>query len=184
MGHFRGNRGSPAAGHGAPDGKPDAGVLGKGGDRRHLSGCLHEPAENPAPRHGVHRAAQGVLGSGHFRRHVRGNGSLRARTGRDAAGAGLCAGKRSGAPPLRPAGLCGNGPGARRHPPAGRHAAGRDFHGQKGVPQKARGAYPHHGERAPRLLRSLRPSDPPGCRAPPAANPPESSLPDSQSYRR
>lgn len=65
-----------------------------------------------APRHGVHRAAQGVLGSGHFRRHVRGNGSLCARTGRDAAGAGLCAGKRSGAPPLRPAGLCGNGPGA------------------------------------------------------------------------
>lgn len=74
--------------------------------------ACHEPAENPAPRHGVHRAAQGVLGSGHFRRHVRGNGSLRARTGRDAAGAGLCAGKRSGAPPLRPAGLCGNGPGA------------------------------------------------------------------------
>lgn len=42
----------------------------KGGDRRHLSGCLHEPAENPAPRHGVHRAAQGLLGSGYFRRHV------------------------------------------------------------------------------------------------------------------
>ena len=38
----------------------------KGGDRRHLSGCLHEPAEDPAPRHGVHRAAQGVLGTGHF----------------------------------------------------------------------------------------------------------------------
>ena len=66
----------------------------------------------------------------------------------------------------------------------GRYAAGRDFHGQKVVKEKARGAYPHHRERAPRLLRSLRPSDPPGCRAPPAANPPESSLPDSRSYRR
>ena len=76
---------------------------GKGGDRRHLSGCLHESAENPAPRHGVHRAAQGVLGSGHFRRHVRGNGSLCARTGRDAAGIGLHSGKRAGAPPVRSA---------------------------------------------------------------------------------
>ena len=52
----------PAAGHGAPDGKSDAGVLGKGGDRRHLSGCLHESAETPAPRHGCPSRCAGRIG--------------------------------------------------------------------------------------------------------------------------
>lgn len=73
--------------------------------------ACHEPAENPAPRHGVHRAAQGVLGSGHFRvmfeemeAFARGRGVMQLELA-------YAQGNDRGAPPLRPAGLCGNGRG-------------------------------------------------------------------------
>ena len=36
----------------------------------HVPGHLHESGPDPAPRHDLHRAAQGVLGTGHSRSHV------------------------------------------------------------------------------------------------------------------